>query len=139
MKPVTSLLVRRPESVGDPLIRNSGEFLNTYRQCQARLLARADHHYVSQGSVSLAQGLQVDVLRFASLEDRVAPLDPLDRGCGSQEDFLSLETAGACVDDYSSCLVSIGRRDGSSMGAYRCNWRFSASWGALGGCSISGG
>lgn len=78
------------------------------------------------------------VLRFASLENRLAPLDPFDGCCGSQEDFLSLEAAGACVDDYSSSLVSTGRRDGSSVGAYRCNWRFSASLGALGGCSISG-
>lgn len=61
-----------------------------------------DHHYISEGSVRLAQGLQVAVLRFASLEDGLAPLDPLDRGRGPQEDFLRPEATGAGVDDYSS-------------------------------------
>ena len=36
-----------------------------------------------------------------------------------------------------------GGRDGRDellgLGAYRCNWRFSASLGGLGGCSSSGG
>lgn len=121
MKPVTSLLIGRLQSVGNPLVRNSSEFLDTYRQCNVRLLGRADHHYISQGSVSLAQCLQMAVLRFSSLENRLASLNPFHGGCGSQEDFLSLEAAGACVEDYSSGSISIGRPDGSSIGAYRCN------------------
>lgn len=48
------------------------------------------------------------VLWFATLQDGLASLDPLDGGCGSQKDFLSFEAAGACVDDYSSCLISTG-------------------------------
>lgn len=62
----------------------------------------------------------------------MALLDPFDGGGGSKEDFLGLEAAGACVDDYPSYLISTGRGAGSSVGAYRCNWRFSASLGALG-------
>ena len=139
MKPVTSLLVRGPESGDNPLIRDSREFLDTYRQCNACVLGRADDHYISQGSFRLAQGLQVAVLRLASLENSVAPLDPLNGGGGSQEDFLGLEAAGACVKDYPSRQISTEGRDGSSVGVYRCNWRFSASLGALWECSISGG
>lgn len=42
------------------------------------------------------------VLRFASLENGLAPLDPFDGHGGSQEDIMGLEAAGAGVDDYSS-------------------------------------
>lgn len=121
MKPVTSLLVRQPECVGDPLIRNSCEFLNNDRQRNKLFLARADQHYISQGSVSLAQSLQMAGLRFASLENRLAPLDPFIGGCGSQEDSLSLKAAGAGVGDYSSLLISTEKRDGSLVNTYRCN------------------
>lgn len=39
-------------------------------------------------------------LRFASLEDGLAPLNPFDGGGGSEEDLLGHEAAGAGVDDY---------------------------------------
>lgn len=51
------------------------------------------------------------VLWFASLENGLTPLDPLNGGCRTQEDFLGLEAAGAGVDDYSSRLLSSGKRD----------------------------
>lgn len=38
-------------------------------------------------------------LRFAALEDGLAPLDPFDSGGGAQEDLLGLEAAGAGVGD----------------------------------------
>ncbi len=41
-------------------------------------------------------------LRFASLENGLAPLDPFDGGCGPQKDFLDLEAAGAGVEDHAS-------------------------------------
>lgn len=66
------------------------------------LLRRADHHYISQGGVHLAQGLQMAALRSASLENGLAPLNPFDGGCGSKEYLLSREAAGAGVNDYPS-------------------------------------
>lgn len=37
------------------------------------------------------------VLRLASLEDGLAPLDPLAGGCGSQIDLLGMEAASGGV------------------------------------------
>ena len=62
--------------------------------------------YISESRVGLAQGRQVAVLRFPSLQDGVAPLNPFDGRRGAQEDFLGLETAGAGVeDDALSCMA----------------------------------
>lgn len=38
----------------------------------------------------------------------MALLDPFDGGGGSKEDFLGLEAAGACVDDYPLQLALLG-------------------------------
>ena len=64
------------------------------------MLGRADHHYVSQSTVSLAQGLQMAILRLASLENRLALLDPFHGGHGAEKDFLGLEAASAGVYNY---------------------------------------
>lgn len=40
LEPVTGLLVRHPERVGDPLVRDRCEFLNPHRQCNARMPGR---------------------------------------------------------------------------------------------------
>lgn len=50
----------------------------------------------------------MDVLRLASLENGLAPLDPLNGGCGSQEDFLDREAAGGGVCYYSLQLALRG-------------------------------
>ncbi len=102
MQPVTGLLVRGPERIGDPLVGNGREFLDSPRQRAARVLGRADDHYVSEGRVGLAQRLQVAGLRPAALEDGLALLDPLDGGRGSQEDLLGLEAARARVEDHAA-------------------------------------
>lgn len=54
----------------------------------------------------------MDVLRLASLENGLAPLDPLNGGCGSQEDFLDREAAGGGVCYYSSWRVSFDKLGG---------------------------
>ena len=50
-------------------------------------------------------------LRFAALEDGLAPLDPFDSGGGAQEDLLGLEAAGAGVGDDAvrvGCSLAFG-------------------------------
>ena len=46
------------------------------------------------------------VLRSAALEDGLAPLHPLDGGCGAEEDLLRLEAPGAGVEDHTFSISS---------------------------------
>lgn len=123
VKPVTSLLVRGPECIRDPLVRDGGEFLcNPDRQRDARALeASRGTSYVSERGVGLAQGLQVTVVRLAALEEGPAPLDPRDGGGGAQEDLLGLEAAGAGVgDDSFPSRFSKWTREVGKLGGWGC-------------------
>ena len=114
MEPVPSLLVRGPKRIHDPLVRNGRDFLSNRAQNPSAAPINKNAHvrasrnekhkinpftYISEGRVGLAQGLEVCSLRFAALEDGLAPLDPFDGGGGAQEDLLGLEAAGAGVGD----------------------------------------
>ena len=83
---------------------------------------------------------EVAIFRFLPLENGVSSVDPFGSGGCLYMNSLGLEASGAAVDDYTvDTRISRLLATGKYWGADRCSWRFSASFGPLGGCSISGG